>query len=71
VGNSLIADLTRESHRGLGYGISFFLNFGVGALASGLSGMIAENEGVRWVFPAMAIILVPAVFLALRLRKTA
>lgn len=70
VGNSLIADLTQDSHRGLGYGVSFFLNFGVGALASGLSGSIAESFGVHWVFPAMAIILLPGLLLAGRLRHS-
>ncbi|NOZ74900.1 MAG: MFS transporter [FCB group bacterium] len=71
VGNSLIADLTQDTDRGLGYGVSFFLNFGVGALAAGLSGVIAESFGVSWVFPAMAVILLPGLFLAGRLEKAA
>ncbi|GAF88280.1 unnamed protein product, partial [marine sediment metagenome] len=30
IGNSLIAQITHSHHRGLGYGINFFLGFGVG-----------------------------------------
>ncbi|MFQ6613883.1 MAG: MFS transporter [Fidelibacterota bacterium] len=71
VGNSLIADLTHDTHRGLGYGVSFFLNFGVGALAAGISGVIAESFGVSWVFPAMAVILIPGLLLAHGLDKAA
>ncbi|NOZ03694.1 MAG: MFS transporter [FCB group bacterium] len=64
VGNSIIAQYTHSQHRGLGYGISFFFSFGVGSVAAGLSGLIAENIGISYVFPAMALILLPGVWLA-------
>lgn len=71
VGNALIAQFTRSQDRGLGYGISFFLSFGVGSFAAGLGGYIAENYGVANIFPVMALILLPAVGLAYLLhRKT-
>ena len=67
VGNSLIAQITHSHHRGLGYGIGFFLGFGVGALAAGFGGMIAEYLEVAYVFPVMAAILIPAVYLTRKL----
>lgn len=69
IGNTLIADLTVSRDRGLGYGISFFLNFGVGSIAAGISGVLAEHFGTGVVFPAMAIILVPGLFLVMALKK--
>jgi predicted MFS family arabinose efflux permease len=68
VGNALIAQYTHSQHRGLGYGISFFLSFGVGSVAAGLSGFIAERFGITYVFPTMALILIPGLFLAHRFR---
>jgi predicted MFS family arabinose efflux permease len=71
VGNALIAQFTRSQDRGLGYGISFFLSFGVGSFAAGIGGYIAENYGVANIFPVMALVLLPAVGLAYILhRKT-
>jgi MFS family permease len=67
VGNSLIAQITHSHPRGLGYGIGFFLGFGVGALAAGIGGLIAEYLEVAYVFPVMAAILIPAVFLTRKL----
>ncbi len=69
VANSLIATLTHSRHRGIGYGINFFFSFGVGAFAAGVSGWIAEHFGVPFVFPAMAIVLLPAVILTYVLRR--
>lgn len=71
VGNSLVADLTHSSHRGLGYGVSFFLNFGVGSIAAGIGGIIAERAGVATVFPVMAAVLIPGIMLAFLLRRRA
>lgn len=68
IGNTLIADLTDSRDRGLGYGISFFLSFGVGSLGAGLSGILAENFGTGIVFPSMALILIPGLFLVTSLK---
>ena len=71
IGNTLIAEFTHSQNRGLGYGISFFLSFGIGSLAAGFSGIIAENMGVSFVFPAMGILLIPSVIFAFFMRKVA
>ena len=69
VGNALIANFTHSQSRGIGYGISFFLSFGVGSIGAALGGIIAEHYGVQYVFPAMALIIIPALFVAIRLHK--
>ena len=71
IGNTLIAEFTHSQNRGLGYGISFFLSFGIGSLAAGFSGIIAENMGVAFVFPAMGILLIPSVVFAFFMRRVA
>mgnify|MGYP002725496048 CR=1 FL=1 len=62
ISNTLIAEFTHSANRGLGYGISFFLSFGIGSFAAGLGGYIAENMGVAAVFPIMGCILIPGLF---------
>jgi len=75
VSNALLADLTPSSHRGLGYGISFFLSFGIGGIAPAIGGWIADHYSVEMVFPVMASSLFPGViagwFLIQRRRQTA
>ena len=61
IGNTLIAQFTRSQNRGLGYGISFFLSFGIGSLAAGFSGIIAVKMGVSAVFPSIGLLLIPSV----------
>jgi len=69
VGNSLIAQITHSKHRGLGYGISFFLSFGIGAFAAGIGGIIAENHGISSIFPVMALFLLPGILLVMPIIK--
>jgi len=38
------------------------LSFGIGSLAAGFGGYIAENMGVAFVFPVMGFLLIPALF---------
>ena len=71
IGNTLIARFTHSQNRGLGYGISFFLSFGIGSFAAGFSGLIAENMGVAAVFPAMGFLLIPSVVFAFFMRRAA
>ena len=59
VSNALLADFTSNAHRGLGYGISFFLSFGIGGIAPAVCGWIAETYRLEMVFPIMALCLVP------------
>ncbi|MBI4831618.1 MAG: MFS transporter, partial [Candidatus Lindowbacteria bacterium] len=57
VGNSLIAEYTDPRGRGLGYGLYFSTAFGIGSLASGFSGMIAERFGLNIVFVPLAMVI--------------
>jgi MFS family permease len=50
VGNSLVAKYTDERGRGLGFGIYFASAFGIGSLASGFSGMVADRFGLGMIF---------------------
>ena len=69
IGNTLIAQFTHSQNRGLGYGISFFLSFGIGSLAAGFSGIIAVKMGVSAVFPSMGILLIPSVIFCWFMRR--
>ena len=69
VSNALLADLTPSSHRGIGYGISFFLSFGIGGIAPAVCGWITNQYSIEMVFPFMAISLIPAVIAGWYLMK--
>ena len=73
--NALLAELTPSSHRGIGYGISFFLSFGIGGIAPAICGWITNQYSIEMVFPFMAFSLIPAVvagwFLIKRQNQTA
>lgn len=71
VGNSLVSEFTHSRVRGLGYGIGFFLSFGVGSLAAALSGIIAERFGTAVVFPTLGIILLPAFLTSMLVKRRA
>ena len=49
--------------------ISFFFSFGAGGFGAGIGGLIAEHFGVAKIFPAMSIILIPAIGLTWLLKK--
>ncbi len=51
--NALIASISLPRHRGRAYGINFTLSFGVGAVASGLGGLVKEKFGLSSVFLLM------------------
>lgn len=69
IANTLISELTHTSNRGLGFGINFFLTFGVGAVSAGFSGIIAQKFGIAFVFPSMGLLLIPGVLTALMVIK--
>ena len=69
VSNALLADFTSNAHRGLGYGISFFLSFGIGGIAPAVCGWIAETYRLEMVFPTMALCLLPGLLACLFLIK--
>jgi FSR family fosmidomycin resistance protein-like MFS transporter len=64
VNNSLIADISSTRNRGLIYGISSGLGFGVGSLAAIAGGYVGEYFQLSYVFPSLGIVLIPAVFLS-------
>jgi MFS family permease len=61
IGNTLVSDFTDNSNRGFIYGLGFFISFGIGSFAAGLSGIIAVKFSVSAVFPFMGFLLVPSV----------
>ena len=69
VNNSLLADETPTNQRGIVYGFSAGISFGVGALAGVIGGYIGDIFSINYIFPSMAIFLIPAVILAILLKK--
>jgi FSR family fosmidomycin resistance protein-like MFS transporter len=65
--NAFISDLSSPANRGTLFGIFHGLSFGVGAFASTLAGYIGDRWDTHNIFLAMAVILLPAIMLALRL----
>ena len=59
IGNTLVSEFSDNQNRGFVYGLGFFISFGIGSFAAGLSGVIAVNYGVSIVFPVMGILLFP------------
>ena len=69
ISNALLADLTPSARRGLGYGISFFLGFGIGGLAPAVCGFITEQYNLELVFPVMSLSLIPGLVAVWLLQK--
>ena len=61
--NYLLAGYLPEDRRGLGYGVLFFMTFGVGSTAATISGYLADRLGLTSVFYTMGFCLVLASFL--------
>ena len=57
VGNSLVAKYTDPRGRWMGFGLYFAFTFGVGALASGFSGMVADRFGLNKIFFMLAAVI--------------
>ncbi len=69
ISNSLIADVSAVQGRGLIYGISFALSFGVGSFSGIICGYIGDYLQTNMIFLAMAFILIPATIFAWLLKK--
>jgi predicted MFS family arabinose efflux permease len=67
--NSLLADVTVSEKRGIVYGFSAGISFGIGSLAGIIGGYIGDMLSINHIFPSMALFLLPAVFLAIVLKK--
>jgi MFS family permease len=57
VGNNLVARYTDQRGRGLGFGIYFAAAFGIGSIASGFSGVIADRYGLGKIFFALGALI--------------
>ncbi len=62
--NYLLATYMPKSRQGLGFGIHFFLTFGVGSTAAAVSGYIADHFGLTAVFYIMGFFFAAAAVLA-------
>ena len=63
--NYLLSNYFPSHRQGLGYGIQFFLTFGVGSTAAAVSGYLADNYGLKSVFYFMGFFLVLSCLLVL------
>ena len=69
VNNSLLADVTPTENRGIIYGFSAGISFSVGSFAGIIGGYLGEALSINYIFPSMALFLIPAVLLAILLKK--
>ena len=69
INNSLLADVTPSDQRGIIYGFSAGISFGIGSLAGIVGGYLGEVLSINYIFPSMAVLLVPAVIFAILLKK--
>ncbi|MBU0486095.1 MAG: MFS transporter [Proteobacteria bacterium] len=58
--NYLIAKYTRKASHGMGFGINFFLIFGVGSIATTIGGYVADDYGVDYFYMIMAFVAIAA-----------
>lgn len=63
--NYLIAKYTKKSSHGMGFGVNFFLIFGMGSLATTVGGWMADNFGVDRFYGVLAVFAFAAIFTAL------
>ena len=63
-GDHLLARYTSVRFRATGYGIYFFLTYGVGSFGATLSGYMADLFGLEWVFHTMGFLFVASGMLA-------
>lgn len=70
MGNTLVANYTSEFRRGVAYGVSFTLAFGVGSLAGGAMGYVADWAGLNAVYLGLGVSGIPGVAAAMALIVT-
>ena len=63
--NYLLSTYLPSQRHGLGYGVHFFITFGIGSTAAALSGYLADHYGLRSVFQAMTICFLLSAAMAL------
>jgi MFS family permease len=57
VGNRLLTKYTSHRFRGLGFGVFFFMGFGLGSFASSLGGYIGDNYSLNMIYYALGVIM--------------
>ncbi len=62
--NFLIAKYTRDASHGKGFGVNFFLIFGIGSVATATGGYFVDTWGVDYFYGFMAIIALAALVAA-------
>ena len=55
--NQMLAEATPPSLRGSSYGLKFFLNMGIGAIAAPICGWVGDKYGMIWIFYLLALVL--------------
>jgi len=68
--NHMVADFVAPRHRGLGYGLYFFVAFGAGSFGATYGGWVSDRAGLARAFSALAVLLAPALLAALALSFT-
>jgi len=63
--NYLIAKYTKKSSHGMGFGVNFFLIFGMGSLATSAGGWMADNYSVDRFYAILALFALTGVFAAM------
>jgi MFS family permease len=63
--NFLLTRYLPERRQGIGFGIHFFLTFGVGSTAAAVCGYLADHFGLESVFYAMGLCFILSSCLAL------
>jgi sugar phosphate permease len=63
--NYLIAKYTKKASQGIGFGVNFFLIFGMGSIATAIGGYVSDDYGVDRFYWIMAIIAVCAMLVAI------
>ncbi len=63
--NYLIAKYTKKASQGMGFGVNFFLIFGMGSIATAIGGYVADDYGVDRFYWIMSIVAFCAMLVAL------
>lgn len=62
--NFLIARYTRKASHGMGFGVNFFLIFGMGSIATAVGGFVVDDYGVDRFYWLMAVIAIATMLIA-------
>jgi MFS family permease len=69
--NFMLSNYLPKQRHGIGFGIHFFVTFGIGSTAAAVSGYLADNYGLESVFYAMGACFIASAVLSLILLKRA